>query len=1051
VSLGSAKVRWAVLAAVVVVLLWHRRVILFGPVFFYDVIRLARRGRYAVLRSLYGLGILGVLLYMGLRAGQASVEVVAFQAGLGQAAVTFVNNQQALARFSESFFLAFMYAQFAAILLLTPAYTAGAIAEEKERKTLEYLFTTCIGGGEIVVSKLMARLGNLAILLLVGVPILSLTPLWGGVDPMLVLAGFAASAMTMASLAALSILFSVYAQKARHAIVLTYATAALYFAVTYFSPALVNDPLVGNMNLIPGTTNFTYGELLSALGIGNILLALRRLQEDWQAGISIAVALPVILARYTIFHGCIALVCTAWAVARIRITTLAQRPQKVRQPLQAREPRRPKALKPRVRPAVGDLPMVWKELYTGRTSPLSRIGRRAIIALAFLSFVPLLWFWADLVLDKLGGAGTIDPGNPWQNLIHSVLTWVRVEGAFVACLGLVVVALNAASSVSGERDHGTWDSLLSTSLGVGEILSPKRLGSVFSARWLVLWLCLVWLLGALHGGLNLWRLPVLLLAWAIYAACAAALGLYLSIRCGSSLRASMWTLALIAGMALGPALLGTMLELEKLAPETSGPGYTVFVSLVQYGLAPQTALNALASPQSDFWRFQFARHQEAIGVTLGFVVYTLLIAYFGMRASQSFRKQTGRTERVLPTVEELTWRRRWRRGLVAATAVCLAIGVGGDAIVNIKADRRLHEAIAEVERDDPDWRWQSVGKGQPVIASPHNWIEMWGSLPQGSYAGTPRLLTVAEQLTHMDRSIGDKPSWAVQSILLAAMCSEAESLQSYLAKNEATSEGLASIQDVWEKHDRQPTLTWALRGTRGAIDQQLQDIQDGKIKLKPPRPPMPSPFQPPVPPSAQSVPKDDGQRVFAPGHLSNQRAKLLRYFTRLIALSRLPLEEQVRAIDKMEPLGADPLLIGAASLDQLVPNLAQMRDLVRNYQQMQAHVRCAIVMVAVERYRLAHGRWPGSLTELAPEQLQHIPLDPYSGRPVGYRRLADGVVIYSVGPDGSNDGSTAGIPGSDVMIGMPFGAIVGATQSPQLAFRLRDVGLRRLPNSSLRR
>jgi hypothetical protein len=35
-----------------------------------------------------------------------------------------------------------------------------------------------------------------------------------------------------------------------------------------------------------------------------------------------------------------------------------------------------------------------------------------------------------------------------------------------------------------------------------------------------------------------------------------------------------------------------------------------------------------------------------------------------------------------------------------------------------------------------------------------------------------------------------------------------------------------------------------------------------------------------------------------------------------------------------------------------------------------------------------------------------VPTDPFDGRPLRYRRLADGVVVYSVGDDRADDGGT---------------------------------------------
>ena len=77
---------------------------------------------------------------------------------------------------------------------------AGSIAEEKDRKTLEFLLATDLRNREIILSKLGARLANLLLFILTGLPILSILQFLGGVDPNLVLAGFAATFLTMAGL-----------------------------------------------------------------------------------------------------------------------------------------------------------------------------------------------------------------------------------------------------------------------------------------------------------------------------------------------------------------------------------------------------------------------------------------------------------------------------------------------------------------------------------------------------------------------------------------------------------------------------------------------------------------------------------------------------------------------------------------------------------------------------------------------------------------------------------------------------------------------------------
>ncbi len=70
-----------------------------------------------------------------------------------------------------------------------------------------------------------------------------------------------------------------------------------------------------------------------------------------------------------------------------------------------------------------------------------------------------------------------------------------------------------------------------------------------------------------------------------------------------------------------------------------------------------------------------------------------------------------------------------------------------------------------------------------------------------------------------------------------------------------------------------------------------------------------------------------------------------------------------------------------------------------------AQVRTALVGVAVERFRLAHeGKTPVDLRSLVPEYLDHVPVDPYDGRPLRYKPIKNGYLVYSIGPDAKDDG-----------------------------------------------
>jgi hypothetical protein len=69
-----------------------------------------------------------------------------------------------------------------------------------------------------------------------------------------------------------------------------------------------------------------------------------------------------------------------------------------------------------------------------------------------------------------------------------------------------------------------------------------------------------------------------------------------------------------------------------------------------------------------------------------------------------------------------------------------------------------------------------------------------------------------------------------------------------------------------------------------------------------------------------------------------------------------------------------------------------------------ATLRVAQTAIAIERFRLAHDNaMPETLDELVPEFLPDVLTDPFDGRPLRYRLLNPGYVIYSISTDGQDD------------------------------------------------
>jgi hypothetical protein len=62
-----------------------------------------------------------------------------------------------------------------------------------------------------------------------------------------------------------------------------------------------------------------------------------------------------------------------------------------------------------------------------------------------------------------------------------------------------------------------------------------------------------------------------------------------------------------------------------------------------------------------------------------------------------------------------------------------------------------------------------------------------------------------------------------------------------------------------------------------------------------------------------------------------------------------------------------------------------------------------LASLAVRLYRLENGNAPERLDALVPAILKAVPIDPYTGKPLIYRRLAGRERLYCAGPDGDDD------------------------------------------------
>ena len=192
-----------------------------GPLFSWELFRLARRGQDA-----RGRFILAFLLFLVLTA----FSLIWFRNTAPSDLFFGASQQLSIAEtsaFGASFSLTFLIAQLGILVLLTPAYAAGGIAEEKDRKTLVFLLVSDLSNREIVFGKFFGRVGFLLGILFAGLPIMAITQLHGGVTIKFLLASYIITATTVIFLAAVSAASAASAETYRGALFRSYGLTAI--------------------------------------------------------------------------------------------------------------------------------------------------------------------------------------------------------------------------------------------------------------------------------------------------------------------------------------------------------------------------------------------------------------------------------------------------------------------------------------------------------------------------------------------------------------------------------------------------------------------------------------------------------------------------------------------------------------------------------------------------------------------------------------------------------------------------------------------------------
>lgn len=501
---------------------------LVGPLFKWELVRLARRGQDARARFILAVSLLTVLTLFTVYWFD---HVPAAELFTGTSQVVTIQDS---AKFANNFALTFVLTQLAVLCLLTPAYAAGGIAEEKEKKTFPFLLVTALTPREIVFGKFLGRLVFLLGVMLAGLPVLALTLLYGGVSLRFVLLSYFVTASTVALLSAVGVASAAYAETFRGALFRSYGLAVLHVCA-----GCGMNPLLSPFGAVYAI--YFYND-----------------SPDWVIGVGVGYGAVELIAALVAVRLAVKAVRAARAAPVFRPTPKPRPadPPPVRvMPLEGAEQARPRRVRPRLppevenRPKIGDRdPFLWKERFV---APVKRDAdddsiRGVMVAVGAVLGLTLGFFALVAFVSVLASGGSASSLALAQRLLV-------VGGSVGVFCHLLTIGSSAAGTVCRERQRLTLESLLTIPVDRSRILWPK---------WVTSWGRGWWWGGPAAGCVPLGLLatgpaamPGVAVAYLLAAgACAAGYGLWLSVRCRTVTRAVLWFLPAAGGLAVIPVI-----------------------------------------------------------------------------------------------------------------------------------------------------------------------------------------------------------------------------------------------------------------------------------------------------------------------------------------------------------------------------------------------------------------------------------------------------------------------------------------------------------------
>ncbi len=361
------------------------------------------------------------------------------------------------ARFGLLAFQVFTFVQLTLVIFFAALSAASTVAQEKDRRTFVLLLLTDLRDSEIVLGKLLGSLLPIGLLLLGTLPVLGLLLFLGGITPQQVLESWLIIVATAVAAGSLGGLIALWRDRTFQSLALAVLTLVLYFCV------------IGLLGAI-GFVAESYAETSSVAGWlhGVDWVAVQTWLDPFRALLGVleppageTAISPVVGFVLTMLVLSVAL--NAWGIYKLRVWNPGGEPVMQREsPEEEDEKDRAKA-----HAAPGALRQVWPNPVLWREIRTRAYGRRPLLVKLAYAVVLGLICYSALSAALTGPRPAFAAG---YGLVP------------VTILSLLLIAAQAVTAITAERDGGALDLLLVTDLTPKEFIFGKIGGILYNTK-----------------------------------------------------------------------------------------------------------------------------------------------------------------------------------------------------------------------------------------------------------------------------------------------------------------------------------------------------------------------------------------------------------------------------------------------------------------------------------------------------------------------------------------------------------------------------------------